>query len=124
MLTLNRRGWVVRWAYLGSPTPSQTSICKLFWRLVGTISLLFMAALAVSLFIAWFWMYTAKVLMIVGIVVGIIVVIVAVCYTITKLEDYAEANNGHVVPEPIRYTAVYQGIVAIKRRLCPIVEIH
>ena len=124
MLTLNRRGWMVRWAYVGADwIPSQTTICKVFWGFVFRAAVLVVLSLLISSLIAWIWMYRLEALKFIGIAVGCMAAVLGVLIGGAWLDE-RQRKDGHILPQRVRDSVPYQGIVAIKQRLCPLVRIE
>jgi hypothetical protein len=107
---LNRDSWFVFWLYvLREDIPRQTTLCALFWQMVGmgmlTLGLLAWAVMASVLVYFYFW----TVLWVVGVVVGPLMGIGG----LFMLMDW------------VRETPSKAGQVmrAMKSRFCPIIEL-
>ena len=117
---MDRKGWLVWWAYLGEDTvPKQTSLCALFWRTVlwGPVKLgcigIILWAMGFVLWQIWLFPWTF------GFVIS---AIVTAGLTGTGLIVGGKRVVRSQAFKDARLTVV-EGAYAIKHNLCPIIQL-
>lgn len=133
-MQLDRHGKLIRWAYLWEQhgPPSRTSLCAVFWLsvLVTPVKLLtvttFLASLIAVLFgVIPYWIVTVFVWYPLLMVPLALSAVALVAYDIATHdrraddESYIDRAMERLVEAPL-----VQGALAVKRGICPIVEIR
>jgi hypothetical protein len=123
MIKLSRDSRLVRFAYLfGDRVPSQTNLCRFFWRIVGSCLPFAWLLMVLAFYISALIMHTRDTAIVtVVVVVGIIAVVLSVRISDrarTRALERGLANEPTPPPSLARETWR-----AWKARVCPLIEI-
>jgi hypothetical protein len=126
-MTLSYNSRIVRWAYFfNSYVPSQTSLCKLFWKTVLITPLIGLGIGGVCGFLLWLITYVGlykntKFTLVSIAFIGALILYVNFANKKVKraIEDTCE-SIGIKVQESI----LWQGMKAVKGKFCPIIQIR
>lgn len=120
-MDLKRDSLLVKWTYLTreySP-PSQTTICRFFWRAFFFMPLLALMAMAVVAGIGYAIYKNPGEF---GILVGILALIVAIVAVGSYLEESGIPLPGEL-KNKVRGSILVQGFKSVKSKICPIIYI-
>lgn len=133
-MVLERHSRIVRWAYLhDKDVPERTSLCAIFWRSVLWTPLGLFCKVAITIWtIGWLmwlaflafdwaitnWPTTLRILT----VVFLGAVLVVGCVVATRITSWLRTQERPI--RAIKESPIYQGAVAVKSKVCPLVEIR